>query len=90
MYSRLLNFFVGTSTAPAKATLQPPITPVQSQGRLRRCNPLSILYHLENASNKRIFNCETYWFSNDHSFKPTVRSIRHDMRYVLQFLLIWS
>ena len=30
-------FFVGTSTTPANATLQPSITPVQSQGRLRPC-----------------------------------------------------
>ena len=72
-------FFVGTSTTSANATLQPPTTPVQSQGILRSCNPLSILYHLENAFNKRIFIYETYWFSNDHSFKPIVTNIRHDM-----------
>ena len=39
--------FVGTSTTPAKTTLQPSTNPVQSQGRLRSCNPVSILYHLQ-------------------------------------------
>ena len=73
-------FFVGISTTPASATLQPP---VQSPGRLRSCNPLSILYHLENTSNKRIFIYETYWFSYDHPFKPIMTNIRHDMSSVI-------
>ena len=91
-------FFVGASTAPANATLHPPITPVQSQGRLRSCNPLSILYRLENASNNRIFIYETYWFSNDHLFKPYWRTsvmtlvewLAKEVLIVKRFLLIWS
>ena len=38
-------FFVGTSTTPANTT-SPPST-MQSQGRLRSCNPVSFLYHLQ-------------------------------------------